>query len=75
MCYNKRVNKGVKPITILEDVRTTISTQYNSGDIFTLADIYDTFTYRRPTLRYYLQRVRDEGLVIFMDNMGTYKLV
>ena len=74
LCYYNRVNKGGKPITILEDVRTTVTNSYDTGDIFTLQDIYDTFTYRRPTLRYYLQRLRDEGLVAFIDNTGTYKM-
>ena len=41
---------------------------------FTLADAYEGLSFMNsPTVRYYLQKVRDAGLITFVNNKGLYK--
>ena len=65
------------------ELRKLVEQNWKAGQTFTLAEIYPFETHFRrlyPTnshipdkLRQTMQHLRDEGLVEFVDDMGTYR--
>jgi len=63
-----------------------IKTTYNKGDIFTIKDIYEKFedilhlkypknNTVKDKIRQTLQKLRDNNIIRYIDNMGNYILI
>ena len=70
MGYYKEVKKEV----LMTQKETVYQFCEAKEGYFTLADAYEGLSFMKcPTIRYYLQVVRDAGVITFVDNKGLYK--